>query len=211
MSRFPYINENHLEKIARILGDEITGSKLTDIFKRLSIIDNSGESTKWKRIYHSLLNRQRQDLCGNNIAAFIKTILAPAMYVGNEEKFEEIRGQVNAILSFDGLILNNKGEFELCTKAETISDAEKRTRTLSNKLKGRNIHTEVLRFCKAELLQDNYFHAVFEATKSLAQKVRTLTGLQLDGSELIDTAFSIKFPLLAFNTLQTESEKSEHK
>ncbi len=79
MSRFPCINENHLENIARILGGEITGSKLTDIFKRLSIIDNSGESTKWRRIYHSLLNRQSQDHCGNNIAAFIKTILAPAI------------------------------------------------------------------------------------------------------------------------------------
>jgi uncharacterized protein (TIGR02391 family) len=211
MSRFPCINENHLENIARILGDEITGSKLTDIFKRLSIIDNSGESTKWRRVYYSLLNRQRQDRCGNNIADFIKTILAPAMYLGNEERFEEIRGQVNKLLSFDGLTLNNKGEFELVTKAKTISDAEKRTRTLSSKLQGRNIHPEVLKFCKLELLQDNYFHAVFEATKSLAQKVRKLTELQLDGAELVDTAFSLKSPLLAFNTLQTESEKSEHK
>ena len=52
-----------------------------------------------------------------------------------------------------------------------------------------HIRPEVLSFCTEKLLQDNHFHAVFEATKSLAQKIRDLTGLQLDGAALIDTVF----------------------
>jgi uncharacterized protein (TIGR02391 family) len=32
-----------------------------------------------------------------------------------------------------------------------------------------------------------------------------------DGAELIDKAFSIKNPVLAINTLRTDSEQSEHK
>jgi uncharacterized protein (TIGR02391 family) len=67
----------------------------------------------------------------------------------------------------------------------------------------------VLRFCRAELLQDNYFHAVFEATKSVAQKIRDKTGLTGDGSEIVDKAFGLKGPMLAINTLRTETEQSE--
>jgi uncharacterized protein (TIGR02391 family) len=43
--------------------------------------------------------------------------------------------------------------------------------------------------CRAELLEDNYFHAVLEATKSLAEKIRRLTGLSADGAPLADAAF----------------------
>jgi uncharacterized protein (TIGR02391 family) len=63
------------------------------------------------------------------------------------------------------------------------------------------------------LVQDNYFHAVFEATKSVAEKIRGRTGLTGDGSSLVDQAFGIgsaAMPFLAFNTLQTDTERSEH-
>jgi uncharacterized protein (TIGR02391 family) len=72
----------------------------------------------------------------------------------------------------------------------------------------------VLRFCKAELLQENYFHAVFEATKSVADKIREKAGLTSDGADLVEKAFGLgqtNTPKLALNTLQTESEQSEHK
>ncbi len=79
------------------------------------------------------------------------------------------------------------------------------------KLKERNIHPQVIKYCNSELMQDNYFHAVFEATKSLAQIIRDKTGIQKDGSALIDEAFAINNPYLVFNTLQTETEQTEHK
>jgi uncharacterized protein (TIGR02391 family) len=60
-------------------------------------------------------------------------------------------------------------------------------------------------------MQDSYFHAVFEASKGLAQRIRDITGVQADGPKLIDRVFSIERPLLALNTLKTETEKSEHK
>jgi uncharacterized protein (TIGR02391 family) len=56
------------------------------------------------------------------------------------------------------------------------------------------VHPDVLEFCKPELLEENYFHAVFEATKSVAEKIRVKTGLGKDGTELVDTAFSTKNP-----------------
>lgn len=209
MSTFTSFNENHLEQVARILGEEITGTQLTNIFNSCGIKDISGESTKWRRIYHSLLQRQRQDHCGNNVAAFIRAVMSPGRFINENQRFENTRRELNAVISFDGLELNQQGGFRQVTAARTISEAEKRTQILTGKLQGRKVHPEALKFCKAELLQDNFFHAVFEATKSLAQRVRTLSGLQSDGAALVDEAFSLKKPLLAFNALQTETEKSE--
>ncbi len=60
-------------------------------------------------------------------------------------------------------------------------------------------------------MQDNYFHAVFEATKGLAQRIRELTGVSLDGAALVDKVFAVDRPLLAFNSLRTETEQSQHK
>lgn len=60
-------------------------------------------------------------------------------------------------------------------------------------------------------MEKNYFHAVLEATKGLAQRIRELSGVQADGTNLIDKVFSIERPVLAFNCLRTETEKTEHK
>ena len=60
-------------------------------------------------------------------------------------------------------------------------------------------------------MQDNYFHAVFEATKGLAQRIRDMVGIEADGAALVDLVFSIERPLLALNSLRTETERSQHK
>jgi uncharacterized protein (TIGR02391 family) len=48
----------------------------------------------------------------------------------------------------------------------------------------RQVHPDIFRFCRAELMQQHYFHAVLEASKSLAGKIRDPTGLQGDGAAL---------------------------
>ncbi len=79
------------------------------------------------------------------------------------------------------------------------------------KLRQRGVHGRVLQYCTEELLKENYFHAVFEATKSLADRVRQMTNLEGDGTTLYDKAFSTSNPYLVLNTLQTESEKKPAK
>lgn len=73
------------------------------------------------------------------------------------------------------------------------------------------MHPEVVKYCSAELMHDNFFHAVFEAAKGLAERIRIMSGVQADGASLIDRVFSIDRPLLAINSLRTETERSEHK
>jgi uncharacterized protein (TIGR02391 family) len=81
----------------------------------------------------------------------------------------------------------------------------------SAELVQRKVHPDVLKFCRAELLEDNYFHAVFEATKSVAEKIRQRTGLTGDGADIVDAAFGLSTSLLAINSLRTDTEKSEQK
>ena len=57
---------------------------------------------------------------------------------------------------------------------------------------------------------ENYFHSVFEATKSIADRLRNLTGLYADGNALVETAFSTTNPLIKINHLITDTDRSEH-
>lgn len=181
------------------------------MFKDRGLEDKSGESTKWKRLYWVFQDTQRTFGCSNRLLDFIQAFLTPARFVGSNEYFEEQRSKLNVILAFSGIEFGADGKFRQGEVAETLTEAEKRVHTIKSKFQGRRIHPEVLKYCRTELMQDNYFHAVFEATKGLAQRIRDMTGIQVDGAALVDHVFSLERPLLAFNSLRTETEKSEHK
>jgi uncharacterized protein (TIGR02391 family) len=58
----------------------------------------------------------------------------------------------------------------------------------------------------------DHFHAVLEATKSVASRIREMTGSGADGSALVTEAFSLGktgVPIVAINQLRNETEKSE--
>ena len=132
----------------------------------------------------------------------------PNKYTSSPNLYEQRRSDLNAVLALRGYEIREDGKVGKIDQVQTLSEAQRRAKRLYSKLAGRNVHPEVLRFCKAELVADNYFHAVFEATKSVADRILEKTGLDLDGAELIDKSFSIKKPLLAVNALRTETEQS---
>lgn len=210
------IDLGSLESICKILGDTNNGISGTEISKYLaetSIKDPQLNSTKWKRLYDALSTKQSEDRCSNNILAFIKYVLRPSRHIHRKEWFKNIRTELNYVLSFEGFELTESGDIRETDKVKTFSEAEERAQNLRKTLLDRKIHSDILAFCKAELLVDNYFHAVFEATKSIAEKIRIKTNLTADGSELVDQAFSYKgkIPYLALNNLTTESHESEQK
>ena len=210
------IDLGSLESICKILGDTNNGISGTEISKYLaetSIKDPQLNSTKWIRLYDALSTKQSEDRCSNNILAFIKYVLRPSRHIHRKEWFKNIRTELNYVLSFEGFELTESGDIRETDKVKTFSEAEERAQNLRKTLLDRKIHSDILTFCKAELLVDNYFHAVFEATKSIAEKIRIKTNLTADGSELVDQAFSYKgkIPYLALNNLTTESHESEQK
>ena len=213
MAKVPKFDEAILRKVCDILGDThtgLTGSEIGQLLQDCGIDDPFPGITKRHRLFEALSRRQKQDQCGNNVVAFIYAAMNPVRYVGSSELFEERRSLLNEVLAFAGYALGEDGKLREIERAHTLSEAQKRASRLRKELIARKVHPDVLRFCQAELLQDNYFHAVFEAAKSVADKIREKTGLTSDGATLVDEAFGGKEPLLAFNTLQTETERSEH-
>jgi uncharacterized protein (TIGR02391 family) len=211
MSTFPTFPEGQIEALARLLGECGSGSDISRVLKDRGLVDDSGQSTKWRRLYAIFLQTQRKDGCVNRILDFIQAFLIPARFVGRQDEFDERRDELNAILSFSGLEYGPDGQFRKREAARTLNEAESRLRTIRSKFKDRRIHAEVLKYCRAELLQDNFFHAIFEATKGLAQRIRDLSGVQTDGAALVDQVFAVDHPVLVINTMRTETEKSEHK
>jgi uncharacterized protein (TIGR02391 family) len=74
------------------------------------------------------------------------------------------------------------------------------------------VHDQVLTYCREELIRKSLFHAVFEATKGLAARLRTLSGSILDGAELVDYCFTAKPgpPVVRINNYVTLTDRSEH-
>jgi uncharacterized protein (TIGR02391 family) len=202
-----------LEALCRELGETMTGSQMDRLLPAAGIEDTSQQSTKWRRLYESLGRRQNVDKNGNAICRFIKVAMAPERFGTDPEDFESHRSALNLTLGFVGLELRENGKLYTAKPTETLTEAQERADVLKTRLRERNVHPDVLAFCRVELLQKNYFHAVFEATKSVADKIRSRTGLTSDGAELVDEAFGMKqgMPALAFNLLRTPTEQSEHK
>ena len=169
--------------------------------------------TKRHRLFGALQARQAQDRCSNAVLHLVQQAMAPVSYRGQTDIFDSRRHALNEVLAFAGWQLGEDGKLRAAEKATTLAEALERAGRLRSELQRRAVHSDVLQFCRAELLQENYFHAVLEATKSVTEKIRRKTGLQGDGASLVDAAFgkgSSPHPLLAFNSLQTDSERSEH-
>jgi uncharacterized protein (TIGR02391 family) len=168
--------------------------------------------TKRHRLFAALRTKQLADRCANNVLHFLSHAMSPVRHVRNREHFESERIKINRVLAFNGLSFGDDGQLRPVEAARTIDEAEARATTLRKALIDRRVHVDVLRFCRAELLTDDHFHAVFEATKSVAEKLRVKSGCGTDGAQLVDDALAIArlgHPRLAFNALSNDSERSE--
>jgi uncharacterized protein (TIGR02391 family) len=211
---FNVIDGGTLEGLAKILADTeqgLTGTELSKFIPEAGLIDVDPTNTKWKRLYNSFVDYQHRNHNSNFVLKFINLSLKPSRFIGQNEKFETIRAELNKRLSFIGLTLNEKGIFNNVITAKTITEAEQRVNRFKSKLENRNIHSKIYEYCNSELITENYFHSVFEAVKSIAEEIRKKTNLTIDGAELVEKAFSISNPLIKINTLQTETEQSEQK
>ena len=206
-----------LEALARILGDTergLTGSEIGQILAQLKIDDPDPVSTKWKRLYNAFATFQNREQVGNHVIVFLTRAMDPAKYTSDIYKFHWRRDQLNPILAFSGMTLGDDGKVRRVTAAETLTQALERANRVQSQLRQRNVHPDVIAFCNAEILAENYFHAVFEAMKSVTSKIRILAGLSTDGSELVDGAFSLGksgTPILAISALDTETLRGEQR
>lgn len=142
---------------------------------------------------------------------FIETALNPTAYTQERKrrKYHYLLEETNKTLMTMGLRIAANGKLEKIVKAETLDEVDRRCSALQQKLYQRAIHEEVKKYCIKDYLRKDYFDAVFEASKGLAERVREMSGLKTDGSALFQTAFGGDSPYLFLNGLSNQSEKNE--
>lgn len=206
--------QSQIEAIARALGDTaegLTGTEIGFLLASSQINDLMPGLTKRHRLYNAFANSQNSRQDRKAILAFIRKAMKPERFAREPGRFEPLRANLNHVLVFAGLAIDEAGQLKTVEQARTLSEAQRRADELRADLSLRGVHPDVLVFCRAELVADDYFHAVLEAAKSIADKLRARTGLQDDGGVLVDHALTGDPPMLAINPLSSESEKSEQK
>jgi uncharacterized protein (TIGR02391 family) len=218
MNPLPIVDSNQLEEICKVLADTedgLKGSEIGHLLNQLQITDTDPKIIKWRRLFNALVNKLNKEQNSNCIYNFILKAMEPIRFTGQNNRFEERRDALNRVIVFLGLSLEENGEFCGVSKANTLSEVDKRCNRLRKKLQDRNVHCDILFVCDKRFLQKDYFYAVFEAAKSVAEKLRIKSGLLSDGVTLVDESFRFPknkgYPRLAINSLRTESEQSEHK
>lgn len=209
---FPELSESELLVIAKALGDTefgFTGTEISLLCSISGLRDVDSKNTKYKRLFNAFYNQIRQDNSCNCVYRFIQVCMDPARGINAQERYEKRRYEVNKVLMLKGIEVRDDGNFYTVSKAQSLSEVERRTRELKHKLMGYYTHQRVLMYCKEELLTNDYFHAVQEAVKGICERVREMSGLLLDGNDLIQTAFSTKNPYIALNSLRTSSEQNQ--
>lgn len=208
----PPFSSGDLEGICKALCEGgLTGTEIEHSIRQCRMNDPDPTIAKWKRLFNSFADYQNRTQRGNGVLGFISTALSPSRFVGDSDRLRSILESLNTVLAFHGLEFRDDGDFHKTTKVATLSEAERTAKQLKQKIIDRDLHLHLLKYCTAEIIQDNLFHAILEATKSVAQLIRDKTNLISDGAELVDEAFGGSSPVLRVNAYITETEKGEQR
>ncbi len=220
------LSPQELESICAILGDTYKGftkSELKQFLANCNIAEvddgsrNNGLTyttglNKKDWLYNCFAEKINTSKSCDCVFLFVETALSPISHTSQDkrEKYNYITEELNKVLLLIGLMVDSSGKIIDAPKANSLSEVDERVNHLQKKLYDRTIHYEVMKYCSSDFLRKDFFDAVFEASKGLAQRVRDITGLGTDGCSLFNTAFALNDPFLFFNSLKTDSERNEH-
>jgi uncharacterized protein (TIGR02391 family) len=202
-----------VEHVCQALAEAVTGSQIPGLIAAIRVTEDpgAGQPSKWTRLYNAVAERQNRQQDGRPLLRLVAEVLQPVRFA-TSAGFDEARARVNERLLLAGYRVREDGKVSKAPPAATIGEAQQRADDLRAELTRRGVHPEVLRFCRAELTDRDYFHAVLEAAKSVADRLRAMTGVNGDTSGLVDATCSMASgPRVAFNSLSAEWEESEQK
>jgi hypothetical protein len=172
----PTFSQQRLEAVAKLSASLLTGSEITRMLQQLQQAemykDVIPDATTWKRLLTAFTLQQRSDSSGTRVAWAIELTMSPVRYAHEPQRFAVALERLNRVLAFCGMELGEDGRLRPATPVQTLTEAQRRASNLYRRLADRCAHGQVLSYCTAELLEDNYFHAVLEATKGLFERVR---------------------------------------
>lgn len=191
----------------------LSGGQIGQPLAQVRINDPYPSITKRKRLAAALQNRQDQDRHSNRLVTFLTAAMDPARYVRDPAAFDALRQDLSEVLSLVALQINDNGKVARAPLARTLDEVAALAGRLQGELRRRGVHPEAIQYCREELLRRSTFHAVFEATKGLAERLRQMTGMTtIDGDELVTACFAGRAtaPVVRINAFRTKSEISEH-
>ncbi|AGL16118.1 TIGR02391 family protein [Actinoplanes sp. N902-109] len=205
-----------VQEIAEIMGSTespgLANREIEQLLAAASITDVLDAPNKRSRLATALLQQQQRDGSSTAISRFLTEAMTPARYLRARERFEQLRKALAEPLSLVGLEITAQGRLGLATEtATTLDDVARIAGRLRYELSRRGVHPEVIRYCDEELIRQSLFHAVFEATKGVAQRLRQMTGLNTDGNSLVEACLLPKNgkTLMHINEYQSVSDISE--
>lgn len=218
--------EQNLHNISAIIADTSRGLTKSELQRHLReskiqlVSDESFNNGLYYKtglnkrdwLYNCFANEINTNHNFNKIINFVEIVMNPTNYTKLEkrEQYKFILEELNKILLLLGYKIDSSGKLIEIVKANSLDEVDRRVNSLKKKLYDRNIHSEVAKYCINDYLREDYFDAVFEATKGIAERVREISGLKSDGSELFQNAFATKDPYIVLNMLATDSEKNEY-
>jgi len=219
------IDSQQLKAICDVLAHTdkgLTKDELTQLLRQSEMIVVSDGSSrdgftytyglnKRKWLFNCFVEEINKHQSSEKIFDFIVKAINPINYVNvnNRDKYNYRFEEINKVLLFIGLEITLNGTLVKTVKAQSLDEADRRVNSLKKQLYNRAIHSQVEKYCIKDYLRKDYYDAIFESAKGLAERVREITGLTLDGGKLFQTAFAKNDPYIFFNTLKTDSEISE--
>lgn len=219
------LDEQQLKAVCDVLAETDSGYTKTQLTRLLQqsgieVVSDGRSGTAYgytfglnKRdwLYNCLATEINKNHSLSKVYLFLEKALNPVAFTDEKdrEKYNYLLEGTNKALLLAGLEITKEGKLIEVVQAKTLDEVDRRVNSLQRQLYIRAIHSEVQKYCIKDYLQRDYYDAVFEAAKGLAERVRTISGLTTDGGTLFQTAFSKNDPYLFFNSMQTDSEKSE--
>jgi len=200
-------DENILEHVGEVMGNYDTGTGLTRLFESAGYEDyRLTNESKWRFVMQSFQDLQQRKSNGSAVVEVLEQFCQPVRWLRRRDQFEEMRRELNAILAFAGLAVNEEGKVVLlATRARTLLSPTNEDAALFD---ARDFHACVVRHGRDLFRKGQYFHAVFECCKAIDQAVATNAGSSASGRQLMGQAFGASGPL-HLNSGQTQSEKDE--
>lgn len=204
-----------LQAIAGVLGDTshgLTGREIGALLHRLDMPDAAPQASKRDRLTYAFTQRQTSDGSPRRIVTFITQAMNPVSYRDRPELFTLRQDRLNEVLAFEGLQVIDSGRLQRGAKAATLDEATLIATSVRDELRRRSTHPMVLEYCTLEVLKRDHFHACLEASKSVFERLRSLSGLPGDGAQLVDDTLALGKsgrPVIAINTLQTQTDRDE--
>ena len=197
-----------LEEIARAIGDTYTEAQLprylADSDIPVEYVPQTVEGNKWEYVFAVLdALHEGGSATRRALRSFIGGWLEGRYHTPPRP---DIRNRIIALLGQQGWHVRD-GRLAI---GDRTTDAAGKLTPLGRDMRLATLHPEVRQVADRYVESGMIEVAIFEAFKAVNNRVKALTDLDKDGSELMGLAFADKNPLITLGDLSTETGRSIH-